>query len=83
MIRHLTGWQEIGGLSRRDGEEYEAAVASLGVPYTIIRAGSLKDEEGGQLGFRYGQMKPHYPTGFRGFSSSILVTSAGDPSADA
>ncbi|CAM6123301.1 unnamed protein product [Calypogeia fissa] len=44
-----------GGVSRRDAEENEAAIASLGIPYTIVRAGSLKDVEGGQLGFRYGQ----------------------------
>lgn len=46
-----------GGLSKRDAEANEAAIASLGIPYTIVRAGSLKDEEGGKLGFRYGQVK--------------------------
>ncbi|BBN20321.1 hypothetical protein MPTK1_8g18210 [Marchantia polymorpha subsp. ruderalis] len=44
-----------GALGRRDAEENEAAISSLGVPYTIVRAGALKDEPGGQLGFSYGQ----------------------------
>ncbi|CAM6027351.1 unnamed protein product [Sphagnum balticum] len=43
------------GKSHRQIEQDEAAIASCGVPYTIVRPGSLRDEPGGQLGFDFVQ----------------------------
>jgi hypothetical protein len=44
------------GKSHRQIEQDEAAIASCGVPYTIVRPGSLRDEPGGQLGFDFVQV---------------------------
>ncbi|KAL2603209.1 hypothetical protein R1flu_013141 [Riccia fluitans] len=44
-----------GSRGRKDAEENEASISSLGIPYTIVRTGTLKNEPGGQLGFSYGQ----------------------------
>ncbi|KAH8968550.1 hypothetical protein BDL97_03G133400 [Sphagnum fallax] len=43
------------GKSHRQIEQDEAAIASCGVPYTIVRPGTLRDEPGGQLGFDFVQ----------------------------
>jgi hypothetical protein len=44
------------GKSHRQIEQDEAAIASCGVPYTIVRPGTLRDEPGGQLGFDFVQV---------------------------
>lgn len=42
--------------ARRQAEEDEAAIKSLGIPCTIIRSAALRDEPGGQKGFRFQQV---------------------------
>lgn len=42
-------------MARRQAEEDEAAIKSLGIPCTIIRSAALRDEPGGQKGFRFKQ----------------------------
>lgn len=59
----LAAYRNEGGLAalfqgngRRQAEQDEVAIASTGVPYTIVRPGALRDEPGGQLGFQFAQV---------------------------
>lgn len=44
------------GNGRQQAEQDEASIASTGVPYTIVRPATLRDEPGGQLGFEFVQV---------------------------
>lgn len=44
------------GKNRCQIEQDEVAIANCGVPYTIVRLGSLCDEPNGQLGFDFVQV---------------------------
>lgn len=63
----LAAYRNEGGLAalfkggaRRQAELDEAAVASTGIPYTIVRPGALRDEPGGQQGFQFAQVRGSY-----------------------
>ncbi|KAH7330924.1 hypothetical protein KP509_20G008300 [Ceratopteris richardii] len=43
----------LNGNARRQAEEDESAIIALGIPCTIIRCASLRDEPGGQKGFEF------------------------------
>lgn len=86
FMSQLAAYRNEGGLAalfkggaRRQAELDEAAVASTGIPYTIVRPGALRDEPGGQQGFQFAQDEPITGTITREDAATICVRALSKP----
>ncbi|MCO5602006.1 hypothetical protein L7F22_056133 [Adiantum nelumboides] len=62
FLSQFAAYSNVGGLvgllnskARRQAEEDEAALRKLGIPCTIVRSATLRDEPGGLKGFKFKQ----------------------------